>query len=113
SGLAEDRAAGWLRRLRLTPLSPAAVVAGKAVTGVVIVVPAIAAVLAAGVLVNGVRLGAGQWIAIAGLLWAGSVPFTLFGLGNGYLLSGQSAALVNFAASLVLAVGGGLWLPAT
>jgi ABC-type uncharacterized transport system, permease component len=88
-------------------------VAGKTITGTVIVVPAIAAVLAAGVLVNGVRLDAGQWLAIVGLLWAGTVPFTLLGLGNGYLLTGQSAALVNFAASLLLAVGGGLWLPAT
>ncbi len=111
SGLAEDRAAGWLRQLRLTPLSPVTVVAGKTVTGMVIVVPAIAAVLAAGVLLNGGRLGAGQWIVIVGLLWAGTVPFALLGLGNGYLLSGQSAALVNFASTVGLAVVGGLWIP--
>jgi ABC-2 type transport system permease protein len=111
SGLAEDRAIGWLRQLRLTPLSPATVVTGKVVTGMVIVVPSIAAVLAAGVLVNGVRLGAGQWIAIVGLLWAGTVPFALLGLGTGYLLTGQAAALVNFAATMGLAVVGGLWIP--
>ncbi len=53
-------------------------------TGMVIVVPAIAAVLAAGALVNHVTLAPGRWISIIILLWAGTIPFTLFGLGNGY-----------------------------
>ncbi|GAB3895196.1 hypothetical protein GCM10027612_47600 [Microbispora bryophytorum subsp. camponoti] len=62
SGIAEDRAAGWLRQLRLTPLTPAQVVAGKVVTGAVAVVPSIAAVLLAGVLVNHVTLPrSGGW----------------------------------------------------
>ncbi|MEV5410098.1 ABC transporter permease [Thermopolyspora sp. NPDC052614] len=113
SGLAEDRAAGWLRQLRLTPLPPYAVVAGKTVTGMMIVVPAIVAVLTAGALLNGVRLDPGQWAAIVALLWAGTVPFSLLGLGNGYLLSGQAAGLVNFACTIVLAVTGGLWIPSS
>ncbi|RCG26832.1 ABC transporter permease [Sphaerisporangium album] len=111
SGLAEDKALGWLRQLRLTPLAPAAVVAGKAITGMVVVVPAIAAILLAGTFVNGVRLDAGQWISIIALLWAGTIPFTLFGLGNGYRLTGQAAGIANFASSMTLAVAGGLWIP--
>src|SRR5262245_12289408 len=89
AGLAEDRTRGWLRQLRLTPLDPAAVVAAKALTGIVVVVPAVTAVLAAGRLINGVELGIGQWAALVGLLWLGTLPFALLGLGNGYLLSGQ------------------------
>ncbi|GGL01725.1 ABC transporter [Sphaerisporangium melleum] len=112
SGLAEDKAHGWLRQLRLTPLAPTAIVAGKTITGMVVVVPAIAAILAAGALVHHVTLGPGQWVAIIALLWAGTIPFTLLGLGNGYRLSGQAAGLVNFASSVALAVTGGLWLPA-
>ncbi|WP_169984539.1 ABC transporter permease [Microbispora sp. H10836] len=111
SGIAEDRAAGWLRRLRLTPLTPAQVVAGKVVTGIVGVVPSIAAVLLAGVLVNHVTLAPQRWLAIVVLLWAGTVPFSLLGLGNGYRLSGQSAAMANIATMLTLAVLGGLWVP--
>ncbi|MGI5158152.1 ABC transporter permease [Microbispora sp. CA-102843] len=111
SGIADDRAAGWLRQLRLTPLTPAQVVAGKVVSGAVGVVPSIAAVLLAGVLVNHVTLAPQRWLAIVVLLWAGTVPFSLLGLGNGYRLSAQSAAMANIATMLTLAILGGLWVP--
>jgi ABC-2 type transport system permease protein len=113
TGLSEDKALGWLRQLRLTPLPPTSVVAAKTVTGMVVVIPAIAAVLLAGVLVNGVTLGPSQWISIVGLLWIGTIPFALLGLGNGYRLTGQSAGIANFSASMGLAVIGGLWIPST
>ncbi|MGW7523967.1 ABC transporter permease [Streptomyces sp. NPDC054783] len=109
--VAEDRAVGWLRQLRVTPMTPREVVTGRALTGVVTVLPSIVAVLTAGGLVNGVRLAAGQWAAIALLLWLGSVPFTLLGLGNGYRLTGPSTGVVNMVCNLGLAVLGGLWFP--
>ncbi|MFE0524279.1 ABC transporter permease [Streptomyces sp. NPDC058954] len=112
-GVAEDRAIGWLRQLRVTPMTPRQVVVGRALTGSVTVLPAIVAVLAAGGLVNGVRLAAWQWGAIALLLWLGSLPFTLLGLGNGYRLTGQTTGVANMACNLGLAVLGGLWFPVT
>ncbi|MFC4587744.1 ABC transporter permease [Sphaerisporangium corydalis] len=111
TGLGEDKALGWLRQLRLTPLRPVTVIAGKTVTGMAVVVPAIVAILLAGTLINGVSLSPGRWAAVICLLWAGTVPFTLFGLGNGYRLTGQAAGIANFAAGMALAVVGGLWLP--
>jgi ABC-2 type transport system permease protein len=111
SGIAEDRAAGWLRQLRLTPLTPAQVVTGKVITGVLGVVPSIAAVLLTGVLVNHVTLSPWQWLSIVGLLWAGTIPFSLLGLGNGYALTGQTAGMANIAAFLGLSIVGGLWVP--
>jgi ABC-2 type transport system permease protein len=68
-------------------------------------------VLAAGGLVNGVRLDAWQWAAIALLLWLGSIPFTLLGLGNGYGLTSQTTGVANMACNLGLSVIGGLWFP--
>ncbi|MFF3919357.1 ABC transporter permease [Streptomyces sp. NPDC001852] len=109
--VAEDRATGWLRQLRVTPMPPREVVTGRALTGVVTVLPSIVAVLAAGGLVDGVRLEAWQWAATALLLWLGSVPFTLLGLGNGYRLTGPSTGVVNMGCNLGLAVLGGLWFP--
>ncbi|MFJ9818130.1 ABC transporter permease [Streptomyces sp. NPDC101151] len=109
--VAEDRATGWLRQLRVTPMTPREVVTGRALTGAVTVLPAIVAVLAAGGLVNGVRLAAWQWAAITLLLWLGSLPFTLLGLGNGYRLTGPSTGVVNMVCNLGLAVLGGLWFP--
>ncbi|MEV0980853.1 ABC transporter permease [Streptomyces sp. NPDC049915] len=110
-GVAEDRAVGWLRQLRVTPMTPAQVVTGRALTGGVTVLPAIVAVLAAGGLVNGVRLAVWQWAALAVVLWLGSVPFTLLGLGNGYRLTGQTTGVANMVCNLGLAVLGGLWFP--
>jgi ABC-2 type transport system permease protein len=110
-GVAEDRATGWLRQLRVTPMTPRQVVVGRALTGAVTVLPAIVAVLAAGGLINGVRLAAWQWAAIALLLWLGSIPFTLLGLGNGYRLTAQATGVANMICNLGLAVLGGLWFP--
>ncbi|RRQ89509.1 ABC transporter permease [Streptomyces griseofuscus] len=111
--VAEDRAVGWLRQLRVTPMTPREVVTGRTLTGVVTVLPSIVAVLAAGGLVNGVRLAVWQWAAVALLLWLGSVPFTLLGLGNGYRLTGPATGVANMACNLGLAVLGGLWFPTT
>ncbi|PVD10681.1 ABC transporter permease [Streptomyces sp. CS207] len=110
-GVAEDRAIGWLRQLRVTPMRPHQVVLGRTLTASVTVLPALTAVLAAGGLVNGVRLAPWQWASLALLLWLGSVPFTLLGLGNGYRLTGQTTGVVNMVANLGLAVLGGLWFP--
>lgn len=112
TGVAEDKQLGWLRQLRITPLSPVRVVVGRGLTGSVTVLPAIAAVLLVGALVNGVRMPAWQWAALAGLLWVGTAPFTLLGLGNGYRLSSQSTGVVNTGCLLLLSIVGGLWFPA-
>lgn len=112
-GVAEDRAIGWMRQLRVTPMTSRQVVVGRTLTGSVTVLPAILAVLAAGGLINGVRLAVWQWAAVAALLWLGSVPFTLLGLGNGYRLTGQTTGVANMACNLGLAVLGGLWFPIT
>ncbi|MCX4980589.1 ABC transporter permease [Streptomyces sp. NBC_00572] len=111
NGVAEDKTTGWLRQLRITPMTPLQVVTGRTLTGAVVVLPAIAAVLLAGGLVNGVRMAAWQWLAVAVTLWLGSLPFTLLGLGNGYRLTAQTTGVVNVACNLGLAVVGGLWFP--
>ncbi|MFE0190615.1 ABC transporter permease [Streptomyces sp. NPDC059008] len=112
TGVAEDKQLGWLRQLRITPLSPVRVVVSRGLTGSVTVLPAIASVLLVGALVNGVRMPAWQWAALVGLLWVGTAPFTLLGLGNGYRLSAQSTGVVNTGCMLLLSIVGGLWFPA-
>ncbi|MFD8570011.1 ABC transporter permease [Streptomyces sp. NPDC059639] len=111
-GVAEDRAIGWLRQLRITPMAPHQGVIGRALTGAVTVLPAITAVLVAGAAVNGVRLDLWKWPVIVVLLWLGSLPFTLLGLGNGYRLTSQALGGLNMLCYLGLAVLGGLWFPA-
>ncbi|MFJ5707054.1 ABC transporter permease [Streptomyces sp. NPDC093105] len=111
TGVAEDKSTGWLRQLRVTPVTPRQVVTGRALTGTVVVLPAIVSVLLAGALVNSVRLAAWEWGALVLALWAGSLPFALLGIGNGYRLTAQTTGVVNLACNLGLAVLGGLWFP--
>jgi ABC-2 type transport system permease protein len=113
SAVAEDKANGWLRQLRVTPLTPAQVVAGRTLTGSLMVLPAVVAVLLTARLLNGVELAVWQWLALTGLLWAGSLPFTMLGIANGYLLSQQAANVTNVTCNLALALIGGLWFPLT
>ncbi|MEU8700343.1 ABC transporter permease [Streptomyces sp. NPDC048680] len=111
TGVASDKSLGWLQQLRVTPLSPAQAVVGRAVSGSVTVLPTILTVLLAGGLLNGVRLGAWQWAALVLLLWIGALPFTLLGIGNGYRLTPQGTGVVNVACLMGFAVVGGLWFP--
>ncbi|MFJ2769885.1 ABC transporter permease [Streptomyces sp. NPDC087300] len=111
TGVAEDKSIGWLRQLRITPMRPRDVVLGRALSGSVTVLPSVAAVLTAGALINGVRMGLGQWVALVLLLWLGALPFTLLGIGNGYRLTAQTTGMVNVGCNLGLAVIGGLWFP--
>jgi ABC-2 type transport system permease protein len=111
TGVASDKSLGWLQQLRITPLDPSRVVAGRAISGSVTVLPTVLAVLLAGALVNGVRLEAGQWVALTLLLWIGALPFTLLGIGNGYRLTPQATGVVNMAALMGFAIVGGLWFP--
>ncbi|GAA0427304.1 ABC transporter [Acrocarpospora corrugata] len=113
TGIAEDKALGWMRQLRITPITPFHVIAGKTATAAIIVVPSIALVLAAGALINRVSLDPAQWLTVAALLWAGTIPFSLFALGNGYLLSPQNAATANLATYIGMSALGGLWFPTT
>ncbi|SCL60093.1 ABC-2 type transport system permease protein [Micromonospora citrea] len=111
TAVAEDKAAGWLRQLRITPLTAAQAVAGRTVTGSLMVLPTVLVVLLTGAIVNDVRLEPGQWVALTLLLWIGSLPFTVLGLANGYALSTQTTNVVNVVTNLVLAFVGGLWFP--
>ncbi|MFE4798868.1 ABC transporter permease [Streptomyces sp. NPDC056708] len=111
TGVASDKTLGWLQQLRVTPLAPSRAVVGRAISGSVTVLPTILAVLLAGGLLNGVRLDAWQWIALALLLWIGALPFTLLGLGNGYRLTPQGTGVVNVACLMGFAIVGGLWFP--
>lgn len=111
AGVVVDRSIGWLRQLRLTPLPPVEVVLGKGLAGMVTALVPVLALCGAAVAVNGVRLSAGQWLAIVPLLWLGALPFALLGLGLGYLATAQTVQPLSFIVYLGMSVVGGLWLP--
>jgi ABC-2 type transport system permease protein len=111
SSVVADRSSGWLRQLRLTPLSPGSVILGKGITGIMLALPPVLALSLAAVLINHVSLSTAQWMTLIPLMWLGSTPFVLLGLGIGYLCTAQTVQPANFVVYFGFSLIGGLWLP--
>lgn len=109
--IAHDRASGWTRQLRVTPLPPVAYVAGKLLVSYVVTVPAIAAVMVAGLAVNHVDLPPVAWAQLFVSLVVGSLPFAALGLLIGYVTDTNSAQGAMMLSIFGLAILGGLWAP--
>jgi ABC-2 type transport system permease protein len=111
--IAQERANGWLRQLRIMPVSGRQVITAKVLAAMALGLPAIVLVDLTAVLAHGVRLPAWQWLAIGGLLWLGTAPFAALGTFLGYLTGGDAAFGVTYGIYLFLAALGGLWMPVT
>ncbi|MGY1702421.1 ABC transporter permease [Geodermatophilus sp. SYSU D00766] len=109
--LSFDRASGWLRQLRVTPVPPAAVVTVDVAVGMLLTLPPLLVVAATGRLVNGVRLAPGEWAGLLLVLWLGSAVFVALGLLLGWALEQEAAGGAIGVVATVLAVLGGLWVP--
>jgi len=110
--LGEERANGWLRQLRTTPLRPSAAVAAKIVVAMSFALPAIALVAAAAGLVGdgeGLALGWAQWIQLVGLMWLATTPITAIGALIGLTFGGEAAQGATTLAFVVLWLAGGIF----
>jgi ABC-2 type transport system permease protein len=109
--IAQERTNGWLRQLRIMPVSTGQVITAKVLAAMAWGLPAIVLVDLTAVLAHGVHMAAWQWLAIGGLLWIGTAPFAALGTFIGYLTDGDSAFGVTYGIYLFLAALGGLWMP--
>jgi len=94
--IARDRAGGWTRHTRTTPLRTGTYFASKVVTAYLVAIPALVLLYLAGASL-GVRLDATQWLEMTGLLLIGLAPFVVIGIALGHLLTVEA---------MVPAVGG-------
>jgi ABC-2 type transport system permease protein len=109
--LSFDRASGWLRQLRVTPIRPVVLLATDVVVGALLTLPSLVVVALVGRAVNGVRLPVGTWVVLVAVLWAGSVAFVALGLLVGLVLEERAAGAALGILGVVLAALGGLWVP--
>lgn len=111
AAVAVERAQGWSRQLRLTPLNPLVNVLTKMIAGMLLGLLAIVATYVAAA-IAGIQLSATQWIVtgLVGWLLAGAV-FTTLGLMVGYMVPGENAAQITSLAIVLLAFIGGLFYP--
>jgi ABC-2 type transport system permease protein len=87
--IAVERSIGWTRQMRITPLRVSAYFAAKVLSGYLMALLTIAVMCLAGVIM-GVRLSAGEWLAMAGLLLVGLIPFAVLGILLGHLVSPEA-----------------------
>lgn len=106
-----ERAAGWSRQLRVTPLSPVAYIAIKMLTSLVLGLASVAVVYGAGILTHKPAMPAYVWVATALCVWIGSLLFAAFGLFVGYLLPSENVMQLIGFSLMLFSFGGGLFIP--
>jgi ABC-2 type transport system permease protein len=111
SRLSMERASGWARQLRVTPIPSWSYVVTKVVASMLVVLPVIVLVEAIGAGFGGVRLAAGTWMGLTALLWVTSLPFAVLGVLVGFLVATEAAFPVVTGLMFVLGYFGGLFNP--
>lgn len=109
-----ERAQGWSRQLRLTPLSPVAYVIIKTLTAMVLGLSSVLAVFIVGRLTGVPHMYPGYgylWFVCALCVWIGSLVFAALGLFIGYLLPSENVMQFLGLVMAVLAFAGGLFYP--
>lgn len=105
-----ERAQGWSRQLRLTPLRPAVYVATKIAVAMVLGLVGVAIVYGVGA-ARGAEADASAWALTALAAWLGSIVFAAFGLFMGYLLPAENVMQILSPVLAVLSFAGGLFVP--
>jgi len=89
AALATERQVGWTRQMRITPLTTRAYFGSKVLTGYLRALFTLVVLIVAGTLL-GVRLSAGSWAELVGLMIVGLVPFVILGIVLGHVLAADS-----------------------
>ncbi|GID28060.1 ABC transporter permease [Paractinoplanes brasiliensis] len=105
-----ERAAGWSRQLRLTPLRPAAYITVKLVLAMIIGGVSVAVAFVVGAFA-GAQLPAAAWVCCGLLAWVCALVFAAFGLFMGYLLPSENVMQILGPVLAVLSFAGGLFVP--
>jgi ABC-2 type transport system permease protein len=108
--IALEREVGWNRQLKITPLTNRAYFQAKLLTGYLMAMISIALLYGLGA-AFGVRLSAGSWLTMTGLLLVGLVPFAILGILLGHLLSADTLGPALGGITSIFALLGGAWGP--
>ena len=109
--LASERATGWARQLRVTPLPPWSYVGTKVAVSMLVVLPVVLLVEVVGTTFGGVPLSPADWFELTGLLWVTALPFAVLGVFVGFLVHAETAYPVVTVLMFVLGYFGGLFTP--
>jgi ABC-2 type transport system permease protein len=104
-----ERASGWSRQLRLTPLRPTAYILTKMVAALVMGILATGVTYAVGALTGKAHMPMQAWIESGAVVVIGSLAFAALGLFMGYLLPSDNAMQFLGPILAVLSIFGGIF----
>ncbi len=108
--IAGERAAGWNRQLRITPLSTRNYFRAKVLTGYVMALASLLLLYTAGATL-GVSMPANLWVKMTALILVGLIPFAALGILLGHSLTVDSIGPVMGGLTALLSILGGAWFP--
>jgi ABC-2 type transport system permease protein len=111
SMVAMERALGWSRQLRLTPLHPVAYIMTKALVALCMGALAIAMVNIVGVVQGKAVMPTGVWVAAAVVTLFCTLTFAALGVFIGYLVPGENAMQILGPGLALLSFLGGVFIP--
>lgn len=106
-----ERAVGWSRQLRITPLTPTAYILTKMLSALVLGLCAVLAVYTVGAITGEPSMPLQTWIITGLCLWIGSLVFAAFGLFIGYLLPSENVMQIIGFALMLFSFGAGVFIP--
>jgi ABC-2 type transport system permease protein len=110
--IAAERAVGWNRQLRITPLPPRVYFRTKVLTAYLVALISLLALSLAG-LTLGVSLSAREWAEMIGLMLVGLIPLAALGITVGHMMTPDSIGPAIGGMISLLALLGGVWYPIT
>lgn len=111
SRVAMERAGGWARQLRVTPMPAWSYVAVKMTASMLVVLPVVLLVELVAATFGGVSLPPGTWVGLSVLLWITAVPFSALGVFVGFAVGTEAVFPVMTGLLFLLAYFGGLLTP--
>ena len=111
ASVAVERAQGWSRQLRLTPLNPLAYMITKVATAMVLGAISVAIVYAVGAVSGAIVLPVWAWVVSGLVAWLCAIVFAAFGLFIGYLVPSENVMQLLGPALALLALMGGIFVP--
>ncbi|MGW3798798.1 ABC transporter permease [Dermacoccus nishinomiyaensis] len=106
-----ERAAGWSRQLRLTPLQPVAYIVIKMIAAIVMALIAVSVTFAAGLGSGKAHADVLSWLEAGAVIVAGSLVFAALGLLLGYLLPSDSVMQMLGGLMAIMSMLGGIFFP--
>jgi ABC-2 type transport system permease protein len=106
--IATERATGWTRQMRITPLPARTYFRAKVVVGYLRTLLTLVLLALAGT-AFGVRLPAPGWLPVLGLFLVGLIPFAVLGILLGHLIGADTAAVATGGIVTLFALLGGVY----